>query len=118
MAQTLKRDAQRLAATARGQTAHRAGPSGEKPDAPGSVDPELVQGVPSESSRDAISASVAGKAALANVYGFQELVLNRAAVCASCGVAIARGTHAFLGMNDAPGPRLWVCQDCVDALPD
>jgi hypothetical protein len=120
MAQTLKRDAQRLAATARGQIAHRAAASeGRAEAASGPAQPSPVSGAPSP---DAEVASVEDgtspdPAPLANVYGFQELVLNRSADCASCGVAIARGMHAFLGMTDAPGPRIWVCHDCVDALP-
>jgi hypothetical protein len=121
MAQTLKRDAQRLAATARGQIAHRA-VSGEGKAEPPPASPGGQAGVSSAPSANAEGPSaedVAGPdpAALAHVYGFQELVLNRPAVCASCGVAIARGMHAFLGMSDAPGPRIWVCHDCVDALP-
>jgi hypothetical protein len=118
MAQTLKRDAQRLAATARGKTAHRSGPSEEQTEPPGTPASDPVEGAPSEPSPDVVDAGLSGKAALANVYGFQELVLNRAAECASCGIAISRGTHAFLGMSDGPGARLWVCQECVDALPD
>jgi hypothetical protein len=121
MAQTLKRDAQRLAATARGQTAHRersgetrAAEAGEPSEAPS----ELEEADPSEASAPPGEATPAGRAALANVYGFQELVLNRPAQCASCNVAIARGTRAFLGMTDAPGPRIWVCQDCVGGLAD
>jgi hypothetical protein len=143
MAQTLKRDAQRLAATARGQTAHRerdgeprtagtdevasnetpasdglrAEPSAATEDDSASVEPSETRGSAREPNEEAAQPP-AGKAALANVYGFQELVLNRPAQCASCGVAIVRGARAFLGMTDAPGPRIWVCQDCVDALPD
>jgi hypothetical protein len=122
MAQTLKRDAQRLAATARGQTAHRAASDGGKVEAPTDAPADAAEGASAapEASEEAVpppDESLPRRAALANVYGFQELVLNRAAECASCSVAIARGTHAFLGMTDTPGPRLWVCQDCVDRLP-
>ena len=147
MAQTLKRDAQRLAATARGQgtpttqRGHRE--RGEQPAVEGEalVDgasatveavvaveeqepglPEAAEGapvgeleappaLPGSTPRVSLSAGV-----LASVYGFQELVLNKPAECASCGVAIARGARAFLGMTDEPGPRVWVCQDCVDSL--
>jgi hypothetical protein len=120
MAQTLKRDAQRLAATARGQTAHRATTAESKADAPESAASSEAAAGPDNGlgSAPPTGELLAKKAALASVYGFQELVLNRPAECASCGVAIARGAHAFLGMTDAPGPRIWVCQDCVDALPD
>src|SRR5688572_1235013 len=68
MANTVRRDVQRLAATARGETAHREEPR------PGSEPPiedvvaavlEQIEGGP-----------------LASVYAFQELVLNRPAECA------------------------------------
>jgi len=123
MAQTLKRDAQRLAATARGQTAHRAAAAADEssddpPEAggPGRPQSEPEEPATSEGEPPSNADPLPTKAALASVYGFQELLLNRPAQCASCGAAIARGARAFLGMTDVPGPRLWVCQDCVDAL--
>jgi hypothetical protein len=128
MAQTLKRDAQRLAATARGQTSHREGAAESEVPASASA-PQAVaspetppHGVSSSPPPDPDSASSEPPAdeadalrsgALADVFGFQELVLNRTASCASCGSAIARGTHAFLGMTDQPGPRVWVCPACI-----
>lgn len=121
MAQTLKRDAQRLAATARGQTAHReTSQPPPDPDAAGSdAGPATTERAvsPTQAPPEAED-TVPGRAALANVYGFQELVLNQPAQCASCGVSIARGARAFLGMTDTAGPRLWACQECVDALSD
>ena len=143
MAQTLKRDAQRLAATARGQGLHRtraeqASVEGvevslEEQDAPAADVAELAgteeheqleeSDVPPGSPEEELPAAAdvrvranLSAGALASVYGFQELVLNRPAECASCGVAISRGSRAFLGMTDEPGPRVWVCQDCVDSL--
>jgi hypothetical protein len=121
MAQTLKRDAQRLAATARGRTDHRDSSSSEGASAPPSepgtdIDPARsgetrIEGDAGESERPPLGPGVP-----AGIYGFQDLVLNRSAECASCGVAIPRGAHAFLGMSDEPGPRTWVCHECVDSL--
>jgi hypothetical protein len=119
MAQTFKRDAARLAATARGRR--------EPPPAPGeALAAANALDEPAETARSGETpiddpAGVAGRSGLgpgvpAGIYGFQELVLNRAAECASCAVAIPRGAHAFLGMSDEPGPRIWVCQECVDSL--
>jgi hypothetical protein len=149
MAQTLRRDAQRLAATARGHTAHREqrpGPGrhgrsrSDQGAAPDGIEDAVVEAVdesaraaseaPSQASGAAdgtVDASRAGSAdassaaltsgPLAEVYGFQELVLNRAARCANCGAEIARGARAHLGMTDAPGlPRVWVCQPCLDTI--
>lgn len=116
MAQALKRDAQRLAATARGQTAHRESSAS-------TAEAKVGQTTAAHSASAAdvaleTSDSPSASASLASVYGFQKLVLNRPAHCASCGVDIARGMDAYLGMTDVPGPRLWVCQDCVEALAD
>jgi hypothetical protein len=129
MAQTLKRDAQRLAATARGQTAHRSSvtavPAAEAEAASGATEntgsTEVPSAVPTpDLAEDAAISSAPpeglGEGPLAAVFGFQELVLNQNAQCAACGRAIVRGQHAFLGMTDRPGPRIWACQSCVAAL--
>jgi hypothetical protein len=132
MAQTLKRDAQRLAATARGQTAHR---ESTPPEANGSAAPSSAPSAAAPEAAEAASEPVtyAGRGAssapveapdgdalrsgpLSDVFGFQELVLNRSAQCAACGSVIGRGTHAFLGMTDQPGPRVWACQACVSNI--
>jgi hypothetical protein len=127
MAQTFKRDAQRLAATARGRTAHR-DPSDAEGDPDQAAPPEGTAAdstpsgeTPIEGEAATLEASQAARTGLgagvpSGIYGFQELVLNRAAECASCGVSIPRGAHAFLGMSDDAGPRIWVCQECVDSL--
>jgi hypothetical protein len=113
MAQTLKRDAQRLAATARGETAHR-GPS-DAQTSPHTDADEPASDAKRKAPEDG-SASTLSQGVLASVYGFQELVLNRPAACAACQLAMARGSRAYLGMTDEPGPRVWVCQDCVESL--
>jgi hypothetical protein len=147
MAQTLKRDAQRLAATARGHTAHRdrrpdvgaargasdASGAGEE-GAPGAIEDAIVEAAvelstdvsvppaaegpsPAPAAPSAEGAASLNAGPLAEVYGFQELLLNRPATCANCGTVIARGARAYLGMVDKPGlPRVWVCQDCLDTL--
>jgi len=112
MAQTLKRDAARLAATARGETSHRQAPLSSHPP------PEVVVSVADaeeEPEQDAYEADEDHP--LKHVYGFQELILNRQAECAKCACVIARGTRAYLGMNDRPDmPRVWVCPDCMESL--
>jgi hypothetical protein len=105
MANTVRRDVQRLAATARGETAHReevVARSGEveveEMAPPGPLEP--LDGGP-----------------LASVYAFQELVLNRPAECARCEEVIGRGVRGYLGLTDDPElPRIWVCSDCLDSL--
>ena len=124
VAQALRRDARRLAATARGETAHR---DRRAADEAGTQDEDAP---PNETQGTGTAAPTAGGAVasappavdlqsgpLADVYGFQELVLNRAADCANCSSQIPRGTRAYLGMTDkADQPRVWVCQECLDTI--
>lgn len=118
MAQTFKRDAARLAATARGETSHRNSPSSVPP---AEVEVQAGEVDVSEDEEQEVEPSQTAESAedspLKHVYGFQELVLNRQAECAKCGCVIARGSRAYLGMNDRPEmPRVWVCQDCLETL--
>ncbi|MFT3928346.1 MAG: hypothetical protein QM778_37810 [Myxococcales bacterium] len=113
MAQTFKRDAARLAATARGETSHRNSTSSVPP-AEVVETREVEEEPPAEPEEEE---ELSEESPLAHVYGFQELVLNRQAECAKCGCVIARGTRAYLGMNDRPDmPRVWVCPDCLETL--
>jgi hypothetical protein len=147
MVATVKRDAARLAATARGQTSHR-GPrvrNGHAPDSsviepsvidpsvidPSVIDPSVidvegtglneievasVEAAP-ETAESAPSPEPLANGPLADVYGFQELVLNRSATCANCTTQIPRGARAYLGMTDRQElPRVWVCQECLDTI--
>src|SRR4029450_11905322 len=41
--------------------------------------------------------------ALDDVYGWQELVLNRGAACAQCATSLAAGAEAWRGLSDRPG---------------
>jgi hypothetical protein len=123
MAATFKRDAARLAATARGHTSHRRRPPEvtiDEPVEPDAAEPEQVADpepeVPAAEATEQGPAPLA-TGPLADVYGFQELVLNRQASCANCGTVIPRGSRAFLGMTDRPElPRVWVCADCLDTI--
>ncbi len=54
--------------------------------------------------------------ALDEVYGWQELVLNRAAACARCAAALAAGVQAWRGLSDRPGPPAFLCHACVGRL--
>jgi hypothetical protein len=126
MVATVKRDAARLAATARGHTSHREprGRSG-RPDEAIDVEGDEVDREPEPTPPVAPPSEAApsgpppplATGPLADVYGFQELVLNRTASCANCGIPIPRGSRAYLGMTDRPElPRVWVCQDCLDTI--
>jgi uncharacterized protein with von Willebrand factor type A (vWA) domain len=51
-----------------------------------------------------------------DVYGWQEIVLNRPAACTACAAALAAGAAAHRGLRDAPGPPVFLCRRCLDRL--
>lgn len=57
-----------------------------------------------------------GRASLDDIYGWQELILNRAAACAKCVTALAAGANAYRGLRDEPGPAVLLCTTCVRRL--
>ena len=117
MAKTLQRDAQRLAATARGETAHR-----EAPPAPAPAS-EVIEDAParaheaSEARFDSEALDRLANGPLAHVYAWQELTHNRPAQCARCQVTLARGERAHLGLTEVRDlPKVWLCQSCLEAF--
>jgi hypothetical protein len=117
MAATFKRDAARLAATARGHTSHREPRREPVIDVPGEDVPEPPSAPEPPPAPPQEPPAGLHNGPLSDVYGFQELLLNRSASCANCGTQIQRGARAYLGMTDRPElPRVWVCQDCVDTI--
>jgi hypothetical protein len=51
---------------------------------------------------------------LEGIVAFQEVVLAVGSACTRCGKALARGTHAHMGIGDTPGHvRRFVCEDCL-----
>ena len=53
---------------------------------------------------------------LEDVYGWQELILNRAAGCARCATALRAGETAYRGLRDRTGPPVFLCVACVGRL--
>lgn len=53
---------------------------------------------------------------LDDIYGWQELILNRAAACAKCAATLAAGANAYRGLRDEPGPPVFLCASCVRRL--
>jgi len=52
-----------------------------------------------------------------DIYGWQELILNRPAHCARCRTELAVGAGAFRGLRDEPGgPLVFLCTYCVRRL--
>jgi hypothetical protein len=58
-----------------------------------------------------------GRAAdLDDVYGWQELVLNRAAACTRCGARLAAGDGAWRGLRERQAPPVFLCASCLARL--
>lgn len=115
MAKTLQRDAQRLAATARGETAHRESPPAPTPevaDAPEEVVDTTAEAAPILEELERLASGP-----LAHVYAWQELTLNRPVQCARCAVTLARGERGHLGLTEVSDlPKVWLCQSCLEAI--
>jgi hypothetical protein len=53
---------------------------------------------------------------LNDVYGWQELVLNRGTACARCSVGLAAGDGAWRGLRERQAPPVFLCPPCVARL--
>ena len=50
---------------------------------------------------------------LADVLGYQPLILAQATACTGCQAPLRRGDKGFLGLTAEPGRRVIVCSKCV-----
>jgi hypothetical protein len=50
---------------------------------------------------------------LAGVVGYQELMVARDEQCTVCGADMSAGASAYLGIRDAPGPRVLLDESCL-----
>jgi len=117
LAEQLKREAQRLAAGARGLTKASRAAS----DTRGAPEPARPRRRTRAGSRAASRAPArgagGGSAPLDVVSAWNPVVLNRSARCSRCGAELSRGGRAFVGLSDDPGaPRVWLCPDCAERL--
>jgi hypothetical protein len=53
------------------------------------------------------------KSLLEDVIGYQPLVVTQETLCTGCGADLRRGTQAWLGIRDTPGPRVIACDACL-----
>jgi uncharacterized protein with von Willebrand factor type A (vWA) domain len=53
---------------------------------------------------------------LDDVYGWQELVLNRGAACGRCEARLAAGAGAWRGLRERQAPPVFLCAPCVGRL--
>jgi len=104
LASQLRRDAQNIAASARGRrgTAETSEPAAGPP--------------PAEAST-AAAETAPPQDTLQHIYAWNPVVLNRAERCSKCAAPMEKGTEAFVGLSDDPTqPRAWMCADCADQL--
>lgn len=94
LAETVRRDAKRIAESAQGFRAR-----GE----------EIL--VP------ALKGGARAEQLLESVYAWQEVLMNKDARCTRCGAKIAGGDAAFRGLTEEPGqPPIWLCGVCADEI--
>lgn len=53
---------------------------------------------------------------MADVVGYQPVLVAAAGQCARCGVELKPGVDAFLGVTAGLGPKIFVCQPCVRGM--
>ncbi len=54
---------------------------------------------------------------LDDIYGWNEVVVQRSAKCLRCGGGIERGERGYTGMSDrADRRRTWLCRQCIDLV--
>ena len=71
----------------------------------------LVGDVVADGARVARAAAAGG-----DVIGWQQLVLQKNAVCHACNDILPRGSDAAIAITEGPGPRPIQCLRCLEAL--
>lgn len=52
----------------------------------------------------------------ADIYGWQDLILNRGTVCGGCRAVLPAGVGAYRGLSERPGSPIFQCADCIGRL--
>jgi hypothetical protein len=73
-----------------------------------SREPSVAGNLPSRTAEPGIGA------ARGEVLAWQEAVLNLNAICARCNAVLHKGVRAALGIREAAGPPVVVCQRCLE----
>lgn len=96
LAQTVRRDARRIAQSAQG---FRSRPGEETSFVPALQGGERAQEL------------------LDTVYGWQELVMNKTVGCTRCGKTVQKGQKGMRGLTEGdPGAPVWLCLDCLSEV--
>jgi hypothetical protein len=51
-----------------------------------------------------------------DVVAWQEVVLNRNAVCEQCNALLPKGSRGAIGVSGQPGPHVIICPTCLGAV--
>jgi hypothetical protein len=78
----------------------------------------LVEDIVTDSTKIALAIAGEDTAAPGDVLAWQEVVLNRNAVCEQCNAVIRKGARAALGMRAERGPQVILCPQCLDRVAD
>ena len=62
------------------------------------------------------TAAAAATAGETDVVGWQEMVMNKNAVCDRCNAILPRGGDAAIAIVDGAGPRPIVCPGCLEEI--
>jgi hypothetical protein len=128
LAEQVKRDAEKIASTAREAVRSRSNPaktpSGEPkaqrgaPSGAAPVPKTAEPPVPPPAPPAVVAVPDPNKlAALDHVLGWNQLVVNRPARCSSCEKELPRGVSAHLGVSSNPAaPPTWICENCLERL--
>lgn len=84
---------------------------------------ELARASRDDARRAQTSGSRAAGDGVSPVLAWQEIVLNRNAVCAQCNTILNKGKEAAVAVRDGEGPRTVICKRCLaevsnDATPE
>jgi hypothetical protein len=112
LASQVRRDAAQIARTARrGIGRERQGSDLER------GEPSERRTAPAPAKKRGGSREVVSSSNLGHIYAWNEVVLNRAARCARCGLRLEPGSEARLGLTQDPSASpTWLCRDCVRTL--
>ncbi len=78
----------------------------------------LVEDIVTDSTKIALAIAGEDTAAPGDVLAWQEVVLNRNAVCEQCNAVIRKGARAALGMRAERGPQVIICPHCLEKITD
>lgn len=117
IAEQVRRDAGRIATSARDVVKSRKPADTQKDGESGSSAAESGPSVEDRLTQPSQVAPTINEGPLDHVLAWNAVVVNRAARCASCKIELLKGTPAHLGVTTDPTlPPTWLCAACLEKL--